>query len=690
MSLLVLLGLACGGETCVEGTRVDSNGVCVPEIGGHLRPVVDTGPSPDSGTDSGTDSGGVDVDGDGYLAGENPLTQDCDDTRADVFPDADEYCDLVDNDCDTLVDERTSVDAPTWYFDRDRDGFGDPNRPTVACEAPYGYVAPQVGADGVGVLDCDDTEASIYPGAAEACNGLDDDCDAVTDDAAVDAPPWYADADGDGWGDPADALFDCYSLVGRVADASDCNDAESDVHPGGAEVCENGLDDDCDGTSNGCAIDDGMSADDAAARLNGADSQDYLGYALVGGQDWDDDGLDDLVMGAPFSDRGAVRAGAVYVAVGWPGAGTTDVGVAAYTITGDTAASNTGSALAGGDVDGDGVADLLVGGPGLPAGGAWLLRGPFLEDGTVADGESWTGESSGDAAGSGVAILGDIDDDGVVEFALAAPGMDAGGSSSGGVLVLAAGESQFVSVTGESARDRAGTALLGRVDLDADGTDDLVIGAPGEGSGGLDAGAVYLVFGGSGFGALDLSDADVKWLGEGYADQAGTALACAGDSDGDGKDDLLVGGPGYTDGVVAGGMAWLVTGVDGGSLADVGVARIPGTSATGGLGASLAGAGDLDGDGELDFVFGAPRDDRVWADGGAAFVLYGPATGTIDVALDASAIESASSGAGLGWSVNGLGDFDGDSFDDIALGSASDSDGGSQAGAVLLLSGGSL
>ncbi len=118
---------------------------------------------------------------------------DCDDHNNTIYPGADEYCDSVDQDCDGEVDDADAVDATTWFGDSDEDGYGDIDDPVEACSQPDGAV----GNPG----DCDDRNDTINPGAIEVCDGVDQDCDG-TEDAAVDAPAWHADADTDGHGDP--------------------------------------------------------------------------------------------------------------------------------------------------------------------------------------------------------------------------------------------------------------------------------------------------------------------------------------------------------------------------------------------------------------------------------------------------------------------------------------------------------
>jgi hypothetical protein len=173
---------------------------------------------------------------------------DCDDGDAAVNPDADEYCNGVDDDCDGAVDEDDAIDAATWYADSDSDGFGDAASTATACSSPTGYTAD--------ATDCDDSDAGVNPAATESCNGVDDDCDGdVDEDDAVDAATWYADGDGDGFGDATSTTAACSQPTGHVADATDCDDADATINPDAAESC-NGIDDDCDGAVDEGAVDD--------------------------------------------------------------------------------------------------------------------------------------------------------------------------------------------------------------------------------------------------------------------------------------------------------------------------------------------------------------------------------------------------------------------------------------------------
>ena len=162
---------------------------------------------------------------------------DCDDMHASATPRGTEVCDNVDNDCDGTVDEDDATDASTWYADADADGFGDADLIAVACRPPEGYVGPST--------DCDDSRAEANPDAPEICDEIDNDCDGEIDEDAVDAPTWYADTDGDEFGDAAVSSSGCVAPEHYVADGTDCDDSFGTVNPGATEICDD-MDNDCD------------------------------------------------------------------------------------------------------------------------------------------------------------------------------------------------------------------------------------------------------------------------------------------------------------------------------------------------------------------------------------------------------------------------------------------------------------
>jgi hypothetical protein len=185
-----------------------------------------------------------DEDGDGY-----PTDCDCDDTDPDINQGIPEVCNGQDDDCDGLVDDDDpNLTGSPWYEDNDGDGYGNPNACQQACTQPQGYVADNT--------DCDDTDAAIYPGAQERCNGLDDDCDTVV-------PANEADNDGDG-------LLNC---------ADNCPDAPN---PGQKNTDGDGQGDACDPDDDNDGVADGPDTD----RLNPDVCQDI-----------DSDGCDDCAVG---------------------------------------------------------------------------------------------------------------------------------------------------------------------------------------------------------------------------------------------------------------------------------------------------------------------------------------------------------------------------------------------------------
>ena len=198
---------------------------------------------------------------------------DCDDADADAFPGGEEICDDVDNDCDGDIDEADATDALVWYGDGDADGHGDPDRSQMACTEPAGFVADDT--------DCNDQSDAAHPGAAEVCDGLDNDCNGETDeDASADAPAWFMDGDGDGYGDSALTIVQCAQPTDYVADDTDCDDTTSTTNPGASEYCD-GVDNDCDGaldeddavdTSTWYADGDGDGYGDASASTQTCDA----------------------------------------------------------------------------------------------------------------------------------------------------------------------------------------------------------------------------------------------------------------------------------------------------------------------------------------------------------------------------------------------------------------------------------
>ncbi len=634
------------------------------------------------------------ADGDGFGDAANTTTAcslptghsadatDCDDDELDVNPDADELCDGLDNDCDGETDEDSALDVLAWYADDDGDGFGDASNSVAACMAPAGFLGDST--------DCDDSDAAVNPDASELCNGVDDDCDGDTDeDDAADASIWYADSDGDGYGDLASTTTACAAPVGYGSDHADCDDGDPGVNPAADELC-NELDDDCDGdvdeddaieastwyadldgdgfggvmttvaacsmpsgylaTASDCDDGDPSINPDASERCDGADNDcdgDVDEFGASGGSSWawdaDGDGYGaDLFVSACASpgsgwveytdldcdgSDASVNPGAEEVCADGVDndcdgeerpcvlSGEQDMSAVAVTLSG-VEGDGAGYALAtAGDVNGDGQDDILVGAYGndeayTQAGAAYLVLGPVTADMSLGSSDArLLGEAATDGAGYSVAGLGDVDADGYDDILVGAHYNDRGGSFAGAAFLVlgpVSGDLDLATadavLVGEEASDFLSDPIAGAGDVDGDGRADLLLGARLHDGAGSNRGAAYLVYGPV-TGELDLSSADVCLEGEDDDDYAGSAVAAAGDVDGDGLDDLLVASTRNSEAGTAAGAAYLFHGPVTGDM-DLGSAdaKLLGEDSYCYTGSSLASAGDVDADG-LDDVF---------------------------------------------------------------------------------------
>lgn len=665
----------------------------------------------DTDTDSDSDTD-VDADGDGYGA------DDCDDGNDEIHPGADEHCDGVDEDCDSDVDE-AAVDGTIWYVDADGDGFGGTETVTE-CTQPKGYTtnsddcddghaeahpgAAEIWYDAIDedclggddfdqdgdgyalAVDCADTDTAIHPDVVETCNGIDDDCDKSTDEEAVDGTIWYLDADDDGYGIDGTTTTGCTEPKGFAAVTGDCDDAHDTTNPGADEVCADGLDSDCDGYDN-CWID----ATSADATLEGESALDTAGWVVGGAGDVDGDGAVDMFVGAP-----GAGSGAAYLVLGPPSDG--DLSTAAARIEGSAVGDRAGAAMAGDvDLDDDGTPDLVVGAPayspfGMPTGAIAIFYGPVSGDLGIGDADSfYEGEGSSDESATDVAAAGDVNDDGVSDLLVGAPMDSSGGTSSGTVFLLHGPISGVGDLSVADAKIQGDTdyAYLsqsaGPGDVDGDGIDDIVVAATGDDGGGASAGAVFLMLGPVSTGYTSSMD-DATWLGEGDFAYAGAALAPAGDVDGDGNADVLVGSYGY-DGFR--GAAYVVRGdMATGSLSGA-YAKLVGHDLSDQSGASVAARGDIDGDGSVDAVVGAPGEDAGAVAAGAAYLAFGPLSGTSDLVGSAKTIIGAAGNELCGWSVAIPGDVDEDGIDDVLIGAESRDEAAADAGGAYFFFGSS-
>lgn len=582
----------------------------------------------------------TDDDGDG-LSDEQG---DCDDQDPAVGPGRDELCNDQDDDCDGEVDE-DPVDA-AWYPDGDGDGFGAQALLVATCQPPDGYVE-QAG-------DCDDADGSAFPGADETCDGVDQDCDGLADEEpVVDAPTWYLDADGDGWGDDTRAVQACDPGADYAAQGGDCDDLDDTVSPGADELCGNGRDDDCDADEGECRWEGELTVDDAAAVFYGELGGDHLGAAMVSLGDLDGDGVAEVAIGAYGVDGPEVDSGRVYV---WPAdvSGDVDERDAMAVIDGTGAYSFAGWTLARvDDFDKDGTADLLVGANNHDGAGAvFIFDGPVSGDLTTDDAlVTIIVDQAGADLGSAVADGGDPDGDGYGAIVVGASmaGADGAGRAwlvEGGISGARSVDEADTVFVGEVEGDGAGFAAVSG-DLDGDGLTDVAVGAPFAGADVPGAGLVYILLD-PGTGSASLADADAVIEGEGAGDMLGARLVSRGDLDGDGIDDLVGSAP-FNDASLDDAGAVFIVGVPTGGLVSMGALTsiIRGGWADQVLGASLDFGMDHNGDGVPDMVVGTGSLD---GSPGRLDVFYGPFSGATESTSGASVV-SDESGDGTGFAV---------------------------------------
>ncbi len=547
------------------------------------------------------------------------------------------------------------LDAPEWEIDADGDGYGDAGQSRSSCEQPDGYVAAG------GEQDCDDDDPAVNPAAQEVCGGGDEDCDGLVDDAdsslSGERSTWLRDEDGDGYGDPDSA---------EIA----CEQPDDTVPAGGLVDCDDG-----DASALGC-LDLG-----AGAALEGTGSYIEAGAAVAGAGDVDGDGSADLLVGGP---GGAGAAWLVYgpVTAGGP------LATLGVPLRGSDSGDEAGATLAGlGDLNGDGLDDVAVGAWGAAgdAGLVAVLYGPVSEVNLAEAPDRVEGHVAGDRVGTAVVGSEDLTGDGLADMVVGGPGESSLIADAGAAWVVAGPVTGNQTLGTSPARfrgdsaERLGSSLAALGDVDGDGFADLALGAPESGD---DYHGEAYVFLGPLSGAASSADADAAWVGQDSGGRAASALAAAGDVDGDGLPDLAVGQQRI--GSDSGGVVWVVSEPwrFGGALDDApGAVRGEGSD---GLWRA-DGLGDLNGDGFGELLVGAPGRER-----GGANVIYVPITGTVYAADLYPAIAGEDSGDLLGYAVAGVGDADGDGTPDLLVGAPGADPSGVESGAVWLLSAGAF
>lgn len=395
----------------------------------------------------------------------------------------------------------------------------------------------------------------------------------------------------------------------------------------------------------------------ASSVLSGPAKDGEFGFCIAGVGDVNGDGYADLVVGAPGVSN---NAGRVDLYLGTSSA--TLVGTASAANRAGTTAERLGARLStGGDLNGDGYADIIVGAPGYSSGRGRVLvfhGGTAVTTLLASPGWNKTG-GAGENMGLAVNTAGDVNGDGISDLLVTAPGA-AGGL--GEVRVFHGGASLPATTHAWSLLGGANYMNLGRCvatagDVNADGYADVLVGIPGYN--GRKGRAMLFLGSASGLSPTPAWTVD----GEFAQDQFGFSVASAGDVNGDGYSDVLIGAPSYP-AYDWTGKVYLYMGGPGG------LSTVPAWVKTGDklddrFGWSVASAGDVNGDGYSDVAIGAYMFRVGSTDHGKAFVFHGSATG-LGATADWSVTGSMASFYGV--SLSTAGDVNGDGYDDLIVG----------------------
>ena len=459
--------------------------------------------------------------------------------------------------------------------------------------------------------------------------------------------------------------------------------------------------------------------------LNGAAPDDLAGNRVNPAGDVNGDGLDDFIIGARQADPNGADSGTAYVVFGRKDGGNVELseieaGIGGFGIRGVSAGDLAGTAVhGGGDINGDGLSDIIVGAMeddpnGNISGAAFVVFGK--KDTTAVElsaieagvgGFAINGAAAGDRAGVAASITGDVNGDGIDDILVGAPRADVGGITDAGSTYVVFGKKDTAAVElsnvaggndgfiikGAAAGDLSGW-IKSAGDINDDGLVDMIVGSYQADPGGTsNAGSAHVIFGKADTVSVDLNDINAgnggfSIHGISADDEAGWDVAGGSDVNGDGMLDIVIGASSAHNGTDRPGAAYVVYGkkttnsiqlsdIESGSNGFV----IKGI-ADGDQTAWVGMGGDFNGDGFDDVVVGARKNDTLGSDAGAAFVVFGKKGGGSFNLADLNdnqrgfSLFGLSSGDRTGSSITFAGDINGDGYDDVIMGARSADPGG--------------